>query len=156
MRSLSRRTRRGQVVHDYQGSLERREIRLLTESARRLLGGGQRFFAPAGEPQNFRQVEQRVGLCVEEVRLLDDLHRLASQRLGAFELSGSSSDLRQRTPPKHLRQDVVLPRRILARATERLSVVVLAERIQGMREEGPEGYRKFIQDYFKKLTEVKK
>jgi len=29
------------------------------------------------------------------------------------------------------------------------------ELLQGMREEGPEGYRKFIQDYFKRLTEVK-
>jgi hypothetical protein len=29
------------------------------------------------------------------------------------------------------------------------------ELLQGMREEGPEGYRKFIDDYFKRLTEVK-
>ncbi|HJT33988.1 MAG TPA: hypothetical protein VJ783_18225 [Pirellulales bacterium] len=29
------------------------------------------------------------------------------------------------------------------------------ELLQGMREQGPEGYRKFIQDYFKRLTEVK-
>jgi hypothetical protein len=29
------------------------------------------------------------------------------------------------------------------------------ELLQGMREEGPEGYRPFIQDYFKRLTEVK-
>jgi hypothetical protein len=29
------------------------------------------------------------------------------------------------------------------------------ELLQSMREEGPEGYRKFIQDYFKRLTEVK-
>ncbi|HJT75870.1 MAG TPA: hypothetical protein VJ739_01605 [Gemmataceae bacterium] len=29
------------------------------------------------------------------------------------------------------------------------------ELLQGMREEGPEGYRKFIEDYFKRLTEVK-
>lgn len=29
------------------------------------------------------------------------------------------------------------------------------ELLQGMREEGPEGYRKFIQDYFKRLTTVK-
>jgi hypothetical protein len=32
---------------------------------------------------------------------------------------------------------------------------VREELLQGMREEGPEGYRKFIQDYFKRLTEVK-
>jgi hypothetical protein len=29
------------------------------------------------------------------------------------------------------------------------------ELLQGMREEGPEGYRKFIEDYFRRLTEVK-
>jgi hypothetical protein len=29
------------------------------------------------------------------------------------------------------------------------------ELLQSMREEGPEGYRKFIEDYFKRLTEVK-
>lgn len=29
------------------------------------------------------------------------------------------------------------------------------ELLQGMREQGPEGYRKFIQDYFKRLSEVK-
>jgi hypothetical protein len=29
------------------------------------------------------------------------------------------------------------------------------ELLQGMREQGPEGYRKFIEDYFKRLTEVK-
>jgi hypothetical protein len=33
---------------------------------------------------------------------------------------------------------------------------VREELLQGMREEGPEGYRKFIEDYFKRLTEVKK
>jgi hypothetical protein len=32
---------------------------------------------------------------------------------------------------------------------------VREELLQGMREEGPEGYRKFIEDYFKRLTEVK-
>jgi hypothetical protein len=32
---------------------------------------------------------------------------------------------------------------------------VREELLQGMKEEGPEGYRKFIQEYFKKLTEVK-
>jgi hypothetical protein len=32
---------------------------------------------------------------------------------------------------------------------------VREELLQGMREEGPEGYRKFIDDYFKRLTEVK-
>lgn len=30
------------------------------------------------------------------------------------------------------------------------------ELLQGMREEGPEGYQKFVQDYFKRLTEEKK
>ena len=30
------------------------------------------------------------------------------------------------------------------------------ELLQGMREAGPEGYQKFIDDYFKRLTEVKK
>ena len=29
------------------------------------------------------------------------------------------------------------------------------ELLQGMREQGPEGYRKFIQDYFKRLSTVK-
>jgi hypothetical protein len=29
------------------------------------------------------------------------------------------------------------------------------ELLQGMREEGPEGYRKFIEDYFRRLTEVR-
>ena len=28
------------------------------------------------------------------------------------------------------------------------------ELLQGMREEGPEAYRKLIQEYFKRLTEV--
>jgi hypothetical protein len=32
---------------------------------------------------------------------------------------------------------------------------VREELLQGMREEGPEGYRKFIEDYFRRLTEVK-
>jgi hypothetical protein len=32
---------------------------------------------------------------------------------------------------------------------------VREELLQGMREEGPEGYRKFIDEYFKRLTEVK-
>ena len=32
---------------------------------------------------------------------------------------------------------------------------VREELLQGMREQGPEGYRKFIQDYFKRLTKVK-
>ena len=29
------------------------------------------------------------------------------------------------------------------------------ELLQGMREQGPEGYRKFIQDYFQRLSTVK-
>ena len=29
------------------------------------------------------------------------------------------------------------------------------ELLKGMREEGPEGYRKFIEDYFNRLTKVK-
>jgi hypothetical protein len=29
------------------------------------------------------------------------------------------------------------------------------ELLQGMRERGPDGYAKFIEDYFKKLSEVK-
>jgi hypothetical protein len=33
---------------------------------------------------------------------------------------------------------------------------VREELLQGMREEGPEGYRKFIEDYFTRLTEEKK
>ncbi len=37
----------------------------------------------------------------------------------------------------------------------KLSPRVREELLQGMREEGPEGYRKFIEDYFKRLTEVK-
>ena len=32
---------------------------------------------------------------------------------------------------------------------------VREELLQGMREQGPEGYRKFIQDYFQRLTKVK-
>ena len=32
---------------------------------------------------------------------------------------------------------------------------VREELLQGRREEGPEGYRKFIEDYFERLTEVK-
>ncbi len=32
---------------------------------------------------------------------------------------------------------------------------VREELLQGLREEGPEGYRAFIRDYFKRLTRVK-
>ena len=32
---------------------------------------------------------------------------------------------------------------------------VREELLQGMQEQGPEGYRQFIDDYFKRLTEVK-
>ena len=33
---------------------------------------------------------------------------------------------------------------------------VREELLQGLRERGPEGYGPFIEDYFKRLTEVKK
>ena len=33
--------------------------------------------------------------------------------------------------------------------------VVLKELLQGLREQGPDGYGPFIEDYFKRLTETK-
>ena len=37
----------------------------------------------------------------------------------------------------------------------KLQPQIREELLQGLREEGPEGYRAFIRNYFKKLTEVK-
>ncbi len=37
----------------------------------------------------------------------------------------------------------------------KLQPQIREELLQGLREEGPEGYKAFIRNYFKKLTEVK-
>jgi len=61
------------------------------------------------------------------------------------------------TPPTGTPQEAELAKLDPATRTVILKMPprVREELLQGMKEEGPEGYRKFIQEYFKKLTEVK-
>src|SRR6185312_2282384 len=114
---------------------ERREVTLPLEALGGVARGRPRLVAPAGLREHLREVEQCIGLRVEQVGPLGDRHGLARGRLGRFGLAASREHLRARAPPEHLREDVLLGSGLLTGAAELVGLVVLTELAEGMGEQ---------------------
>ena len=108
------------------------------------------------ESEMFRQA-QAMAERMRQMREGNRAQAKGSQRSGRPHEGPSPTGNLRGTPPAPAETAAVLKDLDLNTRTIILKMPprVREELLQGMREEGPEGYAKYIQDYFKRLTEVK-